>query len=76
MLVYFARSQDFRSRRAAGLTQSRPSVAAAHLLPRRRREGMMKWVIWLYIVAVCAYVFYEWYAYAGLYRLASGGPNT
>jgi hypothetical protein len=34
-------------------------------------KSVLKWVIWLYIAAVCAYVFYEWYAYAGLYRLAA-----
>jgi hypothetical protein len=34
-------------------------------------KSVLKWVIWLYIAAACAYVFYEWYAYAGLYRLAA-----
>jgi len=33
-------------------------------------KSVLKWVIWLYVAAVCAYVFYEWYAYTGLYRLA------
>lgn len=31
----------------------------------------LKWVIWLYIAAASAYIFYEWYAYAGVYRLAA-----
>src|SRR5258705_4090586 len=31
----------------------------------------LKWVIWLYVAAACAYIFYEWYAYTGLYRLAA-----
>ena len=34
-------------------------------------KSVLKWVIWLYIAAVCAYIFYEWYAYTGLYRLAA-----
>ena len=34
-------------------------------------KSVLKWVIWFYIAAVCAYTFYEWYAYAGLYRLAA-----
>jgi hypothetical protein len=34
-------------------------------------KSVLKSVIWLYIAAACAYVFYEWYAYAGLYRLAA-----
>jgi hypothetical protein len=34
-------------------------------------KSVLKWVIWLYIAAACAYIFYEWYAYAGLYRLAA-----
>jgi hypothetical protein len=34
-------------------------------------KPVLKWVIWLYIAAACAYVLYEWYAYAGLYRLAA-----
>ena len=34
-------------------------------------KPVLKWVIWLYIAAACAYIFYEWYAYAGLYRLAA-----
>ena len=32
---------------------------------------VLKWIIWLYIAAACAYVFYGWYFYAGLYRLAA-----
>ena len=34
-------------------------------------KSVLKWVIWFYIAAACAYTFYEWYAYAGLYRLAA-----
>jgi hypothetical protein len=34
-------------------------------------KSVLKWVIRLYIAAACAYIFYEWYAYAGLYRLAA-----
>jgi hypothetical protein len=34
-------------------------------------KSVLKWVIWLYVAAACAYIFYEWYAYAGLYRLAA-----
>ena len=34
-------------------------------------KSVLKWVIWLYIATACAYIFYEWYAYAGLYRLAA-----
>jgi len=34
-------------------------------------KSVLKWVIWLYVAAACAYVFYEWYAYSGLYRLAA-----
>ena len=34
-------------------------------------KSVLKWVIWLYIAAACAYICYEWYAYAGLYRLAA-----
>jgi hypothetical protein len=34
-------------------------------------KSVLKWVIWLYIAAACAYIFYEWYSYAGLYRLAA-----
>jgi len=34
-------------------------------------KSVLKWVIWLYIAAACAYIFYEWYAYAGLYRIAA-----
>ena len=34
-------------------------------------KSVLKWVIWLYIAAACAYIFYEWYAYTGLYRLAA-----
>ena len=34
-------------------------------------KPVLKWVIWLYVAAACAYIFYEWYAYAGLYRLAA-----
>ena len=31
----------------------------------------LKWGIWLYIAAACAYVCYEWYSYTGLFRLAA-----
>ena len=34
-------------------------------------KSVLKWGIWLYIAAACAYVFYEWYSYTGLYRLAA-----
>jgi hypothetical protein len=34
-------------------------------------KSVLKWVIWLYIAAACAYIFYEWYAYSGLFRLAT-----
>ena len=34
-------------------------------------KSVLKPVIWLYIAAACAYVSYEWYSYAGLYRLAA-----
>ena len=34
-------------------------------------KSVLKRVIWFYIAAVCAYTLYEWYAYAGLYRLAA-----
>jgi hypothetical protein len=34
-------------------------------------KSVLKWVIWLYMAAACAYIFYEWYAYTGLYRLAA-----
>jgi hypothetical protein len=34
-------------------------------------KSVLNWVIWLYIAAACAYIFYEWYSYAGLYRLAA-----
>jgi len=34
-------------------------------------KSALKWVIWLYIAAACAYVCYEWYAYTGLYRMAA-----
>ena len=34
-------------------------------------KSVLKWGIWLYIAAACAYIFYEWYAYAGLFRLAA-----
>jgi hypothetical protein len=34
-------------------------------------KSVLKWVIWPYIAAACAYIFYEWYSYAGLYRLAA-----
>jgi hypothetical protein len=34
-------------------------------------KPVLKWIIWLYIAAACAYVLYEWYAYTGLYRLAA-----
>jgi hypothetical protein len=28
-------------------------------------KSVLKWVIWLYIAAACAYVLYEWYATQG-----------
>jgi hypothetical protein len=34
-------------------------------------KSVLKWGIWLYIAAVCAYVFYGWYSYTGLFRLAA-----
>jgi hypothetical protein len=34
-------------------------------------KSVLKWVIWLYVVAVGAYVLYGWYSYTGLYRLAA-----
>src|SRR6266850_4821828 len=34
-------------------------------------KSVLKWVIWHYVAAVCAYIFYEWYAYSGLFRLAA-----
>jgi hypothetical protein len=34
-------------------------------------KSVLKPVIWLYIAAACAYIFYEWYSYTGLYRLAA-----
>jgi hypothetical protein len=34
-------------------------------------KSVLKWVFWLYVAAVCAYVCYEWYTYTGLYRLAA-----
>jgi hypothetical protein len=34
-------------------------------------KSVLKWGIWLYIAAVCAYVVYGWYSYTGLYRLAA-----
>jgi hypothetical protein len=34
-------------------------------------KSVLKCVIWLYVAAACAYIFYEWHAYAGLYRLAA-----
>jgi hypothetical protein len=34
-------------------------------------KSVLKPVIWLYVAAACAYVFYEWYSYTGLYRLAA-----
>src|SRR5437899_5649699 len=68
------RRLNFVSVRSAGLTQSRPTVAP-HIAAEAPLGGMMKsvlkWVIWLYVAAACAYVFYEWYAYSGLYRLAA-----
>jgi hypothetical protein len=41
----------------------------------RHREGEMKsvlkWVVWLYLIAAGAYTLYNWYSYTGLYRLAA-----
>jgi hypothetical protein len=34
-------------------------------------KSVLKVVIWLYVAAVGAYVFYGWYSYTGLYRLAA-----
>lgn len=34
-------------------------------------KSVLKWGVWLYIAAACAYVVYGWYAYTGLYRLAA-----
>ena len=34
-------------------------------------KSILKWGIWLYIAAVCAYVFYGWYSYTGLFRLTA-----
>jgi len=34
-------------------------------------KSVLKWVIWLYMAAVGAYVVYGWYSYTGLYRLAA-----
>lgn len=34
-------------------------------------KSVLKPVIWLYIAAASAYIFYEWYSYTGLYRLAA-----
>jgi hypothetical protein len=34
-------------------------------------KSVLKSVIWFYIAAACAYIVYEWYAYAGLYRMAA-----
>ena len=34
-------------------------------------KSILKWVFWLYFAAACAYVFYEWYSYSGLFRLAA-----
>ena len=34
-------------------------------------KSVLKPLIWLYIALACAYIFYEWYAYIGLYRLAA-----
>src|SRR4051812_41453320 len=34
-------------------------------------KPVLKWVIWPYAAVACAYICYEWYAYAGLYRLAA-----
>ncbi|WP_157088650.1 hypothetical protein [Bradyrhizobium jicamae] len=31
----------------------------------------LKWGIWFYFAAASAYIVYEWYAYAGVYRLAA-----
>lgn len=34
-------------------------------------KSVLKGVIWLYVAAAGAYVFYGWYSYTGLYRLAA-----
>lgn len=34
-------------------------------------KSVLKPVIWLYVAAACAYIFYEWYSYTGLYRLTA-----
>ena len=34
-------------------------------------KSILKWVFWLYVVTVGAYVCYSWYSYTGLYRLAA-----
>jgi hypothetical protein len=63
---YFCEIARLWLRPRRGFDAIRTERRAAHVSPGRRREGMMKSVmkrvIWLYIVAACAYVFYEWYA--------------
>jgi len=34
-------------------------------------KSVLKSVIWLYVIAAGAYVFYGWYSYSGLFRLAA-----
>jgi hypothetical protein len=34
-------------------------------------KSILKFVFWLYVVAVGAYVVYGWYSYTGLYRFAA-----
>jgi hypothetical protein len=34
-------------------------------------KSVLKGVIWLYVAAAGAYIFYSWYSYTGLYRLAA-----
>src|SRR5262245_59298086 len=44
------------------------------MAPSQREGGMksvLKWVVWLYIIAAGAYALYGWYSYTGLYRLAA-----
>src|SRR5262249_30415644 len=34
-------------------------------------KSVLKYIIWLYFLAIWAYVAYGWYSYTGLYRLAA-----
>ena len=34
-------------------------------------KSVLKWGVWLYIVAVTGYIFYGWYSYTGLFRFAA-----